>query len=83
MNPRSNPDDLRSTIVAAITATAPDVADEITMIGDDVDLFEEFGLDSMDRMNIMTEVVASTGVAIPDEQYSRLNSMNDLIGYLS
>ncbi len=83
MNPQPESDDLRVTIIAAITATAPDVADDIRTVGDDVDLFEEFGLDSMDRMNIMTEVVASTGVAIPDEQYSRLNTMNELIGHLS
>lgn len=83
MNSPSSPEKLRSMIVAAITATAPDVADEITSIGDDVDLFEEFGLDSMDRMNIMTEVAASTDVAIPDEQYSHLNTMNELINHLS
>lgn len=83
MNPRPNAPDLRATIVDAITATAPDVADDLATIGDEDDLFEEFGLDSMDRMNIMTALSESTGVAIPDEQYSRLNSIDDLIGHLS
>lgn len=76
-------DRLRSAVVAAITATAPDVADDLPTTDDDVDLFEEFGLDSMDRMNIMTAVVESTGVPIPEERYSRLNTMRDIIGLLS
>lgn len=83
MNPRPTEHDLRSTVVTVITATAPDVADDIATIDDDVDLFEEFGLDSMDRMNIMTALSESTGVTIPDEQYSRLNTMKDLIEHLS
>ena len=83
MNPPPTENDLRSTIVTAIIATAPDVADDISAIGDDADLFDEFGLDSMDRMNIMTALSESTGVAIPDEQYSRLNTIDDLIGQLS
>ena len=83
MNQRPTAHELRSIVVTVITATAPDVADDIATIGNDVDLFEEFGLDSMDRMNIMTALSESTGVSIPDEQYPRLNTMNDLIGHLS
>ena len=75
--------DVRSLIIAAVAATAPDVADEIGSLRDDVDLFEEFGLDSMDRLSVMTALVASTGVEIPDSEYSRLTTMNRLIGHLS
>ena len=49
----------------------------------DLDLFEEFGLDSMDRLNIMTALTQSTGVEIPDDRYPLLTSMNRLIAHLA
>ena len=76
-------DGVRLQIIAAVTATAPDVADEISSLGGDVDLFEEFGLDSMDRLSVMTALVASTGVDIRDSDYPRLTTMDRLIGHLS
>jgi acyl carrier protein len=76
-------DEVRSQIIAAVTATAPDVADEIGGLGGDVDLFEEFGLDSMDRLSVMTALVASTGVEIPDGEYPHLTTINRLIVHLS
>jgi acyl carrier protein len=63
--------------------TAPDVADEVADLDDDLDLFEEFGLDSMDRLSIMTTIVEATGVEIPDSQYPRLTTMESLIGHIS
>lgn len=73
----------RPTIIAAIVVVAPDVADDIGDVGDDVDLFEEFGLDSMDRLNIMTAISESTGVAIPEDRYPELTTMSALIGHVS
>jgi acyl carrier protein len=75
--------DHRQTIVAAIVGIAPDVVVDIAEVGDDVDLFEEFGLDSMDRLNIMTAISESTGVAIPDDRYPELTTMRALSGLLS
>ena len=60
---------LRRAIDDAIATIAPDVADELADLDDDVDLFEEFGLDSMDRLNIMTALAQSTGVEISDDRY--------------
>ncbi len=76
-------DEVRAQIIAAVSATAPDVADEIGSLSGDVDLFEEFGLDSMDRLSVMTALVASTGVEIPDSEYPRLTTMERLIDHLS
>lgn len=73
----------RTTIIETIVAVAPDVADDIGDVGDDVDLFEEFGLDSMDRLNIMTAISESTGVAIPEDRYPELTTMSALIGHVS
>jgi acyl carrier protein len=74
---------LRRVITDAISAIAPDVTDELPGLDPDVDLFEEFGLDSMDRLNIMTALTQATGVEIPDEQYPRLTSLSRLITHLT
>lgn len=74
---------LSRVIADAISAVAPDVADELPDLDPDVDLFEEYGLDSMDRLNIMTGITQSTGVEIPDDRYPRLTSVNRLIDYLA
>lgn len=78
-----HPLDLRQHVIAAVVATAPDVDGEIDNVGDDVDLFAEFDLDSMDRLNVMTALVSSTGVEITDADYPRLTTMNRLIEHLS
>jgi acyl carrier protein len=83
MNTSNSAGDLRAIIIGAVIATAPDVADDIGTIGDDTDIFEEFELDSMDRMNIMTALVASTGVEIPDDRYPHLTSLGELMDHLS
>ena len=82
-NETTQPTELRRVIDEAIAATAPDVADELADIDPDLDLFEEFGLDSMDRLNIMTAIAESTGVAIPDDRYARLTSVNRLLAHLT
>ena len=82
-----SPDDatirLRAVVADAISTIAPDVADELPDLDPDVDLFEEYGLDSMDRLNIMTALAQSTGVEIPDDRYAQLTSMNRLIAHLA
>jgi acyl carrier protein len=69
-------------LVAAIAAVAPDVVDEIAELDRDVDLFEEFGLDSMDRLNIMTALSEVTGCEISERQYPELTSINQLMAHL-
>lgn len=69
-------------VVTAIVAVAPDVADDIDALDPDADLFEEFGLDSMDRLNIMEALAEATGVEIPERRLSSLVSMNQLVTHL-
>jgi acyl carrier protein len=74
---------LREVVAAAIASVAPDVADELHDLDPTIDLFEEYGLDSMDRLNIMTALTQATGVEIPDDRYPQLTSMNRLIAHLA
>lgn len=75
--------DVRAHLRAAMAAVAPDVADEIATIDDELDFYEEFGLDSMDRMSIMESLAASTGVAISDEEAPRLTSIAAIAAHVS
>ena len=70
-------------LTKAIGAVAPDVVDEITTIDPDTDLFEEFGLDSMDRLTIMTALAASSGRPIPEQLYPSLTTVNRIRDHLT
>lgn len=74
---------MRTHLERAIGAVAPDVVDEVQSVGADVDFFEEFGLDSMDRLTIMEAVVASTGVDILDEVVPRLTTVQAFTDHLT
>jgi acyl carrier protein len=76
-------DSVRALLEDAIGSVAPDVVDEVATIDADRDLFEEFGLDSMDRLSIMEALVAATGVDIPEEKYVKLSSVNAIRDHLS
>lgn len=67
---------------AAVGGVAPDVVDEIATLDPDTDLFEEFGLDSMDRLTIMTALEASSGRAIPEHRYPLLTTVNQIRQHL-
>jgi acyl carrier protein len=83
-NHMSNTDDpVIEQLTAAIAAVAPDVVDEVATIDPDVDLFEEFGLDSMDRLTIMTALAASSGRTIPEQLYPRLTTVNQIRDHLT
>lgn len=83
ISPPTSLADVRVHLERAIGTVAPDVVDEVASLGADVDFFEEFGLDSMDRLTIMETLVASTGVAIPDEVVPRLTTITALTDHLT
>ncbi len=64
-----------------LTNVAPDLADET--IPPDADLREVFDLDSMDFLNWFTAIHRRLGVDIPELDYPRLRSLDDLATYLA
>lgn len=80
--PLTSDRDAREVIVAAVVAVAPDVAGDVERLDPDADLFEEFGLDSMDRLNIMAAIAEATGIDIPERRIAALVSVNELVGHL-
>ncbi len=64
-----------------LTNVAPDLADET--IPPDADLREVFDLDSMDFLNWFTALHRRLGVDIPELDYPRLRSLDDVTIYLA
>ena len=64
-----------------LTNVAPDLADET--IPPDADLREVFDLDSMDFLNWFTALHRRLGVDIPELDYPRLRSLDDVATYLA
>ncbi len=75
------PADLAALVREAIERVAPDV-DAGTIPGD-VDFREEAELDSMDFLAVLAAVHDGTGVEIPEADYARITTIDDLAAYLA
>ncbi len=73
-------DNLRSAVLAELARIAPEVDTEAlepaTPLRDQVDL------DSMDWLNFIIALHTRLKVDIPEADYARLVTLNDVIGYL-
>lgn len=75
-----NSDQLLSTVMAALQAVAPEVApDELVA---DRPLRSQVDLDSMDWLNFLIGLHDRLHVDIPESDYARLRTLNDLLDYL-
>lgn len=71
---------LKSTVLATLTAIAPEVEAEALVA--DRPLRDQVDLDSMDWLNFLIGLHKKLQVDIPEADYSRLRTLNDLLGYL-
>ena len=71
----------RQLVLDAIASVAPDV--DPATIEPDEDLWYALELDSMDQLNIMVAIGQRTGVEIPEADYPKLLSLDDLTAYLA
>lgn len=60
---------------------APDM--EIDDVDPDGDLREEFDIDSMDFLNLVSALSKSLGLAMPEADYDQMGSYNAMLAYLS
>ncbi len=72
----------RDLVNDVVGGVAPDVADEVGEVDPTIDFWEELDLDSMDHLNVMTELGGRLGIEIPDRDYGRLRTMGSLVAYL-
>ena len=71
---------LRDTVLAALTSVAPEV--DTTDLDPSAQLTEELDLDSMDFLNIVTELSERLGIDIPERDYPQLSSVDGAVAYL-
>ncbi len=76
-------DQALTVVIESIGAVAPDVADEVPTLDRSVDLWEELQLDSMDHLNVMTELFQRTGVEIAERDYASLRSLEAIAAHLA
>ena len=69
-------------ILAAIADVAPELEPELADLDHDVDFWTELELDSMDHLSVMTRLATQTGRDIPERDYPRLTTINELRTYL-
>jgi acyl carrier protein len=68
-------------ILAAIQEVAPEI--ELDDINMEEDIREECDLDSMDFINYLIALKKSTGVSIAEGDYTKVNTFNKMLGYLT
>ncbi|PWI34142.1 phosphopantetheine-binding protein [Vibrio albus] len=75
-----NSNDIPTIIADALKHIAPEI--EMDEIDQNEDLREECDLDSMDFLNLLASLKKTTGVSIPENDYPKVRSYNQLLNYL-
>lgn len=76
-----NEQDIRAGVVAAIKAIAPEV-EEGELVADRP-LRDQVDLDSMDWLNVIVGFHERFGVDIPEADYAKLRTLDDIVGYVA
>jgi len=71
---------LRANVIAILRTIAPEV--EEGELRDDRPLRQQVDLDSMDWLNFLIGISEHLKVSIPEADYGRLVTLDDLLGYL-
>jgi acyl carrier protein len=74
-------DELRREVLEALAEIAPEASPE--SLRGDVPLRDQLDLDSMDFLNFLIAVHQRTGVDIPEADYGKLASLDQLVAYLA
>ena len=73
--------DLRDAVIAALRRIAPEVTPG--ELQSDVPLRDQVDLDSMDWLNFLVGLHGRLGVDIPEADYRKLVTLDDLVAYLA
>ena len=74
-------DEMRERFVRALSMIAPE--EDPASIDPDANYREEMEIDSMDFLNLVTRIYEDVGVEIPDEDYEKVQTINDAAAYLA
>ncbi len=70
----------RAAVLALLGEIAPEA--DLADLDLDRDLRSELDLDSMDFLNLVEGLAESTGVDVPESDYSKVRSVHGLVDYL-
>ncbi len=73
-------DETRQAILDIIAEIAPD--EDLRNLDDDRLLSDQFGLDSMDFLDIVLELRKRYQINVPEDEYPRLQTMSSTVEYL-
>lgn len=72
---------LRDIVLEELSAIAPDI--DTATLDDRVRLRDEYDLDSMDALNLLTALHRRLQIDIPETDYARMHSLEALLDYLA
>jgi len=75
-----NRERLRDIVLEELSAIAPDI--DLATLDERASLRDEYDLDSMDALNLLTALHRRLGVDIPETDYARMHSLQALLDYL-
>lgn len=75
-----NREELRVLVLEELSTIAPDI--DIGQFDDCARLRDEYDLDSMDALNLLSAVHQRLGVNIPESDYAGMHTLKDLLDYL-
>jgi acyl carrier protein len=75
------PEEIRSRILKCIRRVAPEV--EPDELNEHIPLRDQTEIDSMDYLNIMIAIEKELGVDVPEEDYLRVTTLAEFVGYVS
>ena len=75
-----NESEIRTRVVGVIKSIAPEV--EEGELRDDRPLRDQVDLDSMDWLNVLVAVHEKLRVDIPEADYRKLVTLNDIVAYI-
>lgn len=75
-----NQQELRSTVITTLRSIAPEIEENDLVT--DQPLREQVDLDSMDWLNFLVGLHEKLKVEIPEADYARLRTLDDLLAYL-
>lgn len=55
---------------------------ETSALTDEAHFVRDLGLDSLDMVDLIMQLEQTFGIAIPDEDYSKITNLKNLIAYL-
>ncbi|MGA9432638.1 MAG: acyl carrier protein [Roseobacter sp.] len=73
-------DPIQTAILMQLYANAPDI--DINDINPSADLRDEFDIDSMDFLNLITALGKRYDLQMPEADYEQMRSLTDLVKYL-